>query len=104
MKKLVLCFDGSWNKLDAPYQTNVVITAESVSSHAPDGTCQLIFYDEGLGTTKGQTLRGGMFGKGIVQNLSDGYRFMIFNYKPNDRFSSLASRAALTRRVHSLAS
>jgi uncharacterized protein (DUF2235 family) len=30
MKRLVFCFDGTWNKLDAQYPTNVVLTAESV--------------------------------------------------------------------------
>ena len=30
MKRLVFCFDGTWNRVDAPHSTTVVITAESV--------------------------------------------------------------------------
>jgi len=30
MKRLLFCFDGMWNRLEAPFPTNVVITAESV--------------------------------------------------------------------------
>jgi uncharacterized protein (DUF2235 family) len=30
VKRLVFCFDGTWNKLDAEYPTNVVLTAQSV--------------------------------------------------------------------------
>jgi uncharacterized protein (DUF2235 family) len=99
MKRLVFCFDGSWNTLDAPYQTNVVITAESATSYAPDGTAQVIFYDEGVGTAKGQKFRGGIFGKGVIENLSDGYRFLIFNYKPGDEIFVFGfSRGAYTAR------
>lgn len=71
MKRLVICFDGTWNRLDAPHSTNVVITAESVLPRASDGTTQVIFYDEGIGTRKGEKFRGGIFGAGMVENLGD---------------------------------
>ena len=51
MKRLVFCFDGTWNRLDSPTPTNVVLTAESVLPLA-NGVAQLIFYDEGVGTRK----------------------------------------------------
>src|SRR5471032_1121279 len=100
MKRLVFCFDGSWNRLDAPYSTNVVITAESVLPTAiSDGTIQAIFYDEGVGTRKGEKLSGGMFGHGIVENLGDAYRFLIFNYTPGDEIYVFGfSRGAYTAR------
>lgn len=101
MKRLVFCFDGSWNKLDAPYQTNVVITAETVMSLTDEEkpTAQLVFYDEGVGTAKAQRFRGGIFGKGIVENLSDGYRFLIFNYRLGDEIYVFGfSRGAYTAR------
>ena len=85
MKRLVFCFDGTWNRLDAPHATNVVITAESVLPIASDGVSQAIFYDEGVGTRKGEKLTGGLFGEGIVDNLSDAYRFLIFNHTPGRR-------------------
>ncbi len=99
MKRLVFCFDGTWNQLDAPNPTNVVVTAESVLPLAPDGTAQLIFYDEGVGTDKHEKFRGGMFGEGLVKNLADGYRFLIFNYTPGDEIYIFGfSRGAYTAR------
>lgn len=83
MKRLVFCFDGTWNRLDAVHPTNVVLTAESVLPHA-DGVSQVIFYDEGVGTDRGERLLGGLLGAGLTKNLADAYRFLIFNYTPGD--------------------
>ena len=99
MKRLVICFDGTWNRLDSRHSTNVVITAESVVPFARDQVAQVIFYDEGVGTGKWEHLRGGMFGMGIVQNLADAYRFLIFNYTPGDQIYVFGfSRGAFTAR------
>lgn len=98
MKRLVFCFDGSWNRLDTPYPTNVLLTAESVLPMA-DGVVQVTFYDEGVGSEQGEELAGGMFGAGLVKNLSDGYRFLIFNYAPGDEIYVFGfSRGAYTAR------
>jgi uncharacterized protein (DUF2235 family) len=99
MKRLVFCFDGTWNRLDAPHSTNVVITAESVLPIASDGVSQAIFYDEGVGTRKGERLSGGLFGRGIVENLGAAYRFLIFNHTPGDEIYIFGfSRGAYTAR------
>src|SRR5918993_2439014 len=99
MKRLVFCFDGTWNRLDAPHSTNVVITAESVLPIASDGVSQAIFYDQGVGTRKGEKLSGGLFGHGIVENLADAYRFLIFNHTPGDEIYIFGfSRGAYTAR------
>jgi uncharacterized protein (DUF2235 family) len=99
MKRLVICFDGTWNRLDAQHSTNVVITAESVVPFARDQVAQVIFYDEGVGTGKWEHLRGGIFGIGLVQNLADAYRFLIFNYTPGDQIYIFGfSRGAFTAR------
>lgn len=99
MKRLIFCFDGTWNKLDAKYATNVVITAESVVPIARDGVAQLIYYDEGVGTTNIDRVRGGVFGRGLVQNLAEAYRFLIFNYTPGDDIYIFGfSRGAYTAR------
>lgn len=84
MKRLVFCFDGTWNRLDAQHPTNVVITAESVVPRARDGVAQVIYYDQGVGTQRGERLRGGAFGLGLERNLSNAYRFLIFNFEPDD--------------------
>src|SRR5665811_250861 len=99
MKRLILCFDGTWNKLDAKYPTNVVLTAESVLPLTQDGIAQVIFYDNGVGTTKLDYLPGGMFGAGLMKNMADGYRFLIFNYTPGDEIYVFGfSRGAYTAR------
>jgi uncharacterized protein (DUF2235 family) len=99
MKRLVLCFDGTWQALDSPNSTNVVITAESVTPIAADGVAQFIFYDDGVGTGKRERFRGGVFGEGLIKNLADGYRFIIFNYSPGDEIYIFGfSRGAFTAR------
>jgi uncharacterized protein (DUF2235 family) len=99
MKRLVLCFDGTWNKLDAKYPTNVVLTAESVLPLTKDGIAQVIFYDEGVGTAKHEYFSGGAFGAGLMKNIADGYRFLIFNYTPGDEIYVFGfSRGAYTAR------
>ena len=99
MKRLVFCFDGTWNRLDAEFSTNVVLTAESVLPLTVDNTAQVVFYDEGVGTAKHEYFRGGIFGAGLVKNMADGYRFLIFNYTPGDEIYVFGfSRGAYTAR------
>ncbi len=84
MKRLVFCFDGTWNRVDAVYPTNVVFAAESVLPLVSDNTAQLIYYDEGVGTGRWDRIRGGVLGSGLLKNLADAYRFLIFNFTPGD--------------------
>ncbi len=98
-KRLVFCFDGTWNRLDARTPTNVVITAETVLPMAPDKKAQAIFYDQGVGTSALDHLGGGMFGWGMVDKLGDAYRFLTFNYTPGDEIFVFGfSRGAFTAR------
>ena len=83
-KRLVFCFDGTWNKLDATHPTNVVLTAESVLPIDPQGKTQVIYYDEGVGTTWYDHVLGGVFGAGLLTNIAQAYRHLIFNYTPGD--------------------
>lgn len=99
MKRLVFCFDGTWNRIDAPHPTNVLFTAESVIPIDPNNVAQLIYYDEGVGTGKGEKLRGGAFGAGLEKNLNDAYRFLVFNHTPGDEIYLFGfSRGAFTAR------
>lgn len=98
-KRLVFCFDGTWNRLDARTPTNVVLTAETVLPMAADGKAQAIFYDQGVGTGPFDHVGGGMFGWGIVDKLGDAYRFLTFNYTPGDEIFVFGfSRGAFTAR------
>ena len=99
MKRLVFCFDGTWNKLAADSPTNVVLLAEMTKPIASDGTPQLIYYDEGIGTAKDERFRGGAFGKGMMDNIRDAYRFLLFNYEPGDHIFAFGfSRGGFTAR------
>jgi uncharacterized protein (DUF2235 family) len=100
MKRLVFCFDGTWNKLDPTRATNVVLTAASIERADTRGTTQIIHYDEGVGTGSMDALRGGMFGSGLIENVREAYRFLIFNYDPGDEvFVFGFSRGAYSART-----
>ncbi|MDZ4307114.1 phospholipase effector Tle1 domain-containing protein [Allopontixanthobacter sp.] len=100
-RRLVFCFDGSWNKLDTKqHPTNVVLVAESVPPIDKDGRDQIVFYDEGVGTSSDEAFRGGAFGKGLIANVQEAYRFLIFNYRPGDEIFVFGfSRGAFTART-----
>jgi uncharacterized protein (DUF2235 family) len=110
MKRLVFCFDGTWNKLATDTPTNVVLTAASIERQDPrDGTQQIIHYDEGVGTNpwEGFWLTdwldwfwGGASGYGLLANVREAYRFLIFNYDPGDQIFVFGfSRGAFSART-----
>ena len=85
MKRLIVCCDGTWQKLSNPCPTNVVKIATPIKTLAKDKTPQIVFYNEGIGTgNKVDKLLGGAFGKGIDQDIQDAYRFLSLNYKVGD--------------------
>jgi len=100
MKRLIFCFDGSWNRLSGPIPTNVVLTAESITPVAQDGVTQIIHYDPGVGTGEDDKWKGGLFGEGLIDKIADGYTFLAFNYEPGDEvFVFGFSRGAFTARA-----
>jgi len=70
---------------------------------ADDGTPQIVFYDQGIGTDSQATkLLEGATGLGIDKIIQDGYRFLSLNYVPGDEIYLFGfSRGAYT--VRSLA-
>lgn len=103
MKRLIICCDGTWNGLQKKCPTNVVKISQACKSAAADGTPQILYYDEGLGTSGGlDKWLGGAFGLGIDKNIEDAYRFLCLNYEPGDEVYLFGfSRGAYT--VRSLA-
>ena len=104
MKRLIVCCDGTWQKLDSKYPTNVIKIAQAIKPVCDDNvTQQIIFYDEGIGTgNRLDKITGGAFGWGIDQNIQDVYRFLSLNYQPGDEMYLYGfSRGAYT--VRSLA-
>ena len=100
MKRLIFCFDGTWNKLLPDVATNVVLTAASIDRIDPDGIPQIIHYDEGVGTSELEQIRGGVFGYGLMDNVREAYRFLVFNYDPGDEIFVFGfSRGAFSART-----
>lgn len=100
MKRLIVCCDGTWQKLSSNYPTNVIKITQGIKLLAEDKTPQIVFYDEGIGTgNKVDRLLGGAFGKGIDQNIQDAYRFLCLNYDRGDEIYLYGfSRGAYTIR------
>jgi uncharacterized protein (DUF2235 family) len=79
-RRLVLCFDGTWNT--AEDETNVSRIYAAIADKHSGCDDQLKFYDEGVGTTWGSRILGGMFGTGLDRNVLEGYCWLINNYSP----------------------
>ncbi len=102
-KRLVLCFDGTWNKPDASgdpldENTNVVKLRDSVlQGPAADGNEQIVHYATGVGTTPATSVFGGATGFGVSDKILDGYKFLCANYAEGDQiYISGFSRGAFT--------
>src|SRR3546814_15134894 len=96
----MFCFDGTWNKLLPDVATNVVLAAASIDRIDPEDVPQVIHYDEGVGTGDLDELRGGMFGHGLIGNVREAYRFLVFNYDPGDEIYVFGfSRGAFSART-----
>ena len=99
-KRIVICSDGTWNRPDQTHPTNVIKMARAVLPTAPDGTGQVVFYDQGVGTGKRlDRWLGGAFGQGLEKNVEDAYRFLMHNYDQGDEIYLFGfSRGAFTAR------
>ncbi|NER78506.1 MAG: DUF2235 domain-containing protein, partial [Leptolyngbya sp. SIO1D8] len=98
MKRLIVCCDGTWQKLDSAYPTNVVKLAQAIKPLDKMGVQQVVYYDAGVGTGGGlDTLLGGGLGKGIDKNIEDAYLFLCLNYVSGDEIYLFGfSRGAYT--------
>jgi uncharacterized protein (DUF2235 family) len=102
-KRLVLCFDGTWNSADSGRgETNVFRLARAVRANSgADGVAQLTLYMRGVGTTGSdiQRIVDGATGDGVDDNIRSGYMFLAQNYVPGDRIYLFGfSRGAFTAR------
>lgn len=105
-RKLVLCFDGTWNKPDPKQQTgetNVARIYRAVRGKrhddanwgsdrfAAEQADVLKWYYTGVGTEndnwferKLDGVLGGGFGYGLSKNILLGYKFLVENYQSGD--------------------
>lgn len=100
-KRIIFCFDGTWNRLSVECPTNVVLLAQMIEPLAPDGTPQVVFYNEGIGANRWWPVRvyEGAFGQGMLRIMREAYRFLIFNYEPGDEIFAFGfSRGAYSAR------
>jgi len=106
MKRIVICFDGTWNKpadealsADGRVETNVCRFYKSVKEQAADGTEQVTWYDEGVGTKWYNKYIGGAIGAGLEFNIVQGYEFLAKEYQDGDEIYILGfSRGGYTAR------
>ncbi|MGA8247447.1 MAG: DUF2235 domain-containing protein [Nocardioides sp.] len=102
--RLVVCCDGTWNTPDqraggVPRPTNVTKLALSITPVDPEGTRQVVYYHQGVGTSRWDHIRGGAFGSGLSANVRDAYHFLIDNYEDGDELWFFGfSRGAFTAR------
>jgi uncharacterized protein (DUF2235 family) len=73
-KRLVLCFDGTWNTLKS--HTNVSRLYSEIADTSTGCTAQRKFYDEGVGTQWYDRVRGGALGYGLDRNIRAGYAWL----------------------------
>jgi uncharacterized protein (DUF2235 family) len=103
-KRLIVCADGTWNKVEKAesgkhLSTNVAKFAAALFPTDRDGRAQLLCYLEGVGTNRGEWIRGGMFGFGISRNIGRAYEFLVRYYEPGDEIWIFGfSRGAFTAR------
>jgi uncharacterized protein (DUF2235 family) len=106
MKRIVICFDGTWNKpadeklpQDKRIETNVCRFYESVNASDRSGIKQVKWYDEGVGTQWYDKFIGGAIGAGLDLNIIQGYEFLAKQYEDGDEVYVLGfSRGAYTAR------
>lgn len=106
MKRIVLCFDGTWNHPDDAaadaeerVESNVVRFHRSVAPAGPGGVQQDAWYNEGVGTSWWNRLEGGAFGTGLDFHIMEGYRRLAETYQDGDEVYVLGfSRGAYTAR------
>ena len=99
MKRLIYCLDGTTNKYDSAYPTNVVMLHKSVMSKDHNGVEQIAYYDTGVGTEFGELVLGMAVGLGLMKNVLQAYQHLCENYKAGDQIFIFGfSRGAYTAR------
>jgi uncharacterized protein (DUF2235 family) len=95
-RRLIVCCDGTWQKTDSLYPTNVAKLVQAI----PISSKNIVFYGEGLGTGNlADRILGGALGWGIDKNIQDAYRFLCSNYSSGDQIYLFGfSRGAYTVR------
>lgn len=104
-RRLVILLDGTWNHPDQKDRgktkpSNVTKLARAIKPIGADGRSQIAYYDDGVGTSWGlDKWVGGGLGVGLAKNIREAYRFLVYNYNPDDEIYLFGfSRGAWTAR------
>jgi len=112
MRQLILCCDGTNNNFTGGVADTSVVKLRELLAAQGDAD-QRLFYDPGVGNagqlpaaTLGSKLRGfsermaGLaFGRGVYENIAEGYRFLMREYRAGDQIFIFGfSRGAFTAR------
>jgi uncharacterized protein (DUF2235 family) len=91
-KRLAVFLDGTWNAVDN--HTNVWRMKALCAPTGRDGMPQLVYYEIGV-----NGIYGGLFGKGLSENIRLAYEWLIENYNDGDEIFIFGfSRGAYTAR------
>ena len=91
-KRLAVFLDGTWNNVDD--DTNVWRLKSLCAPLGADGLVQLVYYERGV-----HGFLGGLFGKGLDQDITDAYQWLTDYYDPGDDVLIFGfSRGAYTAR------
>jgi len=82
MKRLVICCDGTWERIYRGALTNVALTARSIAPRDATGQPQIVYYSCGVGASLGGlSMWDGMTGADLDQHLLDAYLFLNFIHR-----------------------
>lgn len=96
-KRLVLLLDGTWNS--SADNTSVWRLSQLVAPRDGAGVEQLCYYTAGVGTPRGEAIRGGIFGHGLDRDVIGAYRWLMGHYDQGDQIFLFGfSRGAFTAR------
>lgn len=104
IKRLILCFDGTWNTADAQEITNIIRIRDLICPmvRTPAGIEeQLVYYHTGVGTglsTRDKVI-GGSTGVGLGHNVRAAYKYLSQHYEDGAEIYLFGfSRGAFTAR------
>jgi uncharacterized protein (DUF2235 family) len=88
MKRIAIFFDGTANRTDADFQTNVVLLSRCVAATGGDDRPQLVQNHQGVGTGRGSTIvaqtidlaQGGALALGLIDIVVEAHRALVFAY------------------------
>jgi hypothetical protein len=102
MKRIVICYDGTWNTVTNPNEvTNVVRVGQAVRKADENGLTQMVYYNAGVGSGGPlDRFLGGVFGVGLRSNVKRGLAFLSLNWEPGDEIYIFGfSRGAYSARA-----